>query len=327
MSLKQVFILGAPRSGNTLCAALLNKHPAFFIMFESNIFLDKYKKWTYLQKKSNDSIKNFIALFENFSYSQRYQIDLNQMTALFSTDMTWGDMLGVYMEHLLKKIKPTAIYWGDKTPQHVGNVFHIWRELQNVKFIHIAREPRDVISSMSNPSFIHASNNIYVNREAFRLFDKVYQNQKNKIPQRCILEVDYAELVDTPEVVAEKMCVFLGVDYNPVMLKVANTKIRELIGWETDKCWDEIKKQPLYMPPPVVMSNRKKPQHLFYQVKEAVSNLRAVLWFNLTLQVGRLIYYFKYPGFNYMQTKPPCLKRFIRGKINKCDTLAPFKIL
>ena len=75
-----IFVLGAPRSGNTLIGCLLNKHPACFILFERAIFSDTYRKWYRLTARGGVSGRDaFVSLMRTgmqwAEYNERAGLD------------------------------------------------------------------------------------------------------------------------------------------------------------------------------------------------------------------------------------------------------------
>ena len=242
-----IFIIGCPRSGNTLIGAILNKHPDLLIFFENNTFSYNYLQWKYLKKERSFSDRDaFISIiYDHYKhFNDKYQItkdDLISTTEL--SDQSWGSLLDSYMNLLMNKCKNTSNRWGDKTPHNLGFILDIQKEYPNAQFIYTYRDPRAVISSLSNNKFNHNSNDPYINAEFVKTYLGVYDKLKFKCDCSRIYEQRYEDLVDDPEAAIKKICKFLDIEYIKKMMSKADTDIKNIVGWENDKAWGEVTPQ------------------------------------------------------------------------------------
>ena len=149
------------------------------------------------------------------------------------------------MRLLMARAKPTALRWGDKTPHHIAHLQHIYQHYPDARLIHVYRDPRHVVSSLSKKSFPHTTNSPLVNAEVVRRYLDVYAQQKRSIPDDRLLEVRYEDLIHEPGPVVKDVCRFLHIDYRSELLDEADETIRRTIGWPDDKAWGKISPQPV----------------------------------------------------------------------------------
>ena len=237
-----VYVIGCPRSGNTLLGAILNKHPDVFILFEANTFSDIYRRTCNISGMPRENFVQVVSsAFQN--YHKKLDIGLDEFHVHIGQGSNWGEMFDSYMRLLMSRAKPDAKIWGDKTPHHLGNIEHILQVYPNARFIYTYRDPRDVVNSLSKPSFTPATQNKMQNAFVVRQYLEVYHQKKPHIPPEQLLEIRYEEFVEDYEGIIKSICSFLQIDYIPALLEPADNRIREIIGWPNDKAWGRVAPQ------------------------------------------------------------------------------------
>ncbi|WP_456407457.1 sulfotransferase family protein [Caldithrix abyssi] len=90
--------------------------------------------------------------------------------------------------------------------------------LPEIKFIHVLRDPRDVVVSFLNqkwtPNDLDQCIDYYIS-----IISKIIENKK-KIPAENILEISLEQLVEKPERTMRQVCKFCGLDYTDDLLKI-----------------------------------------------------------------------------------------------------------
>jgi len=116
------------------------------------------------------------------------------------------------MRLYIKKNKPGAQRWFDKTPQNVYGAALIAGEIPDAKFIHIVRHPFDVVSSLRIGKIVKVQNLFgacnYWN-EAAEIIDVV----KRAFPKR-VYEVKYEEFAGNLLSETKKILDFLSESYD-----------------------------------------------------------------------------------------------------------------
>jgi hypothetical protein len=71
-----------------------------------------------------------------------------EFATILGTSASRGDLARRYMTLFASKRKPSATRWYDKTPQNVYGMPLIMAEFPEAKFVHIIRNPVDVVTSL-----------------------------------------------------------------------------------------------------------------------------------------------------------------------------------
>lgn len=197
------FILGSPRSGTTLLRDLLRDHPRlecpeethFFRWsdpFGSPKFMSHYKTKLFKEHRHMDNVDEIqFALMMHVSHSREY--------------LAW-----IYGKEFLKGIgKPEARLY-DKTPQNVYGIFLINAIYPQAKFIHIYRNPLNVVTSLMEGKVmpvhsLRGAVNSWV--ESMVLLD-----QFKKFKPELLLELPYEELTENPDPGLKKILEFVNED-------------------------------------------------------------------------------------------------------------------
>jgi hypothetical protein len=222
------FILGSPRSGTTLLRDLLRDHPRlecpeethFFRWadpFASPKFIAHYKTKLFKEHRKMDGVSEIeFGLMMQGKHSREH--------------LAWE-----YGVEFLKAIgKPEARLY-DKTPQNVYGIFLINAIYPEAKFIHIYRNPLNVVTSLIEGKVMPAHNlrgaiNSWV--ESMLLLD-----QFKKFKPELLLELPYEELTENPDPGLKKILEFVG--ENPALLPSQKNKTHK----ERNKYKEKLSKQ------------------------------------------------------------------------------------
>jgi len=244
-----IFIIGCLRTGKTLTASILNKHPDIFIQYELNLFHFLYRHWFALTRKREGRSPKQIFIditchylkYKNIKAGISRRDIANMINEL--ADESWGSLLDAYMRLLMLREKPIAKRWGEKSPVHSGSLEHIQKSFPEAQFIYCYRDPRDAVASMVLKEYNVATNDIFFGSAIYNQIVEQYNMQKSRINSCKIYELCYEKLVSNSQEVIEQVCDFLNVPYMPSLLLPADDKIRLIIGWETSDAWEEITHQ------------------------------------------------------------------------------------
>ncbi len=134
-----------------------------------------------------------------------------------------GELGKVGREYLekLKKIDPTAQRVTDKMPSNYRFAGLIHAALPNAHIIHIRRSPVDTcLSIWATPNHLpseggHTKEDIVF---VYRQYLRMMEHWRLVLPADRFLEVDYEELVATPEPITRQMVEFCGLDWDEACL-------------------------------------------------------------------------------------------------------------
>lgn len=216
------FIVGSGRSGNTLLRRILNNNEELYIPPETYMIgksirqylLKPYVSWRKITKLIYENFTNHA---EFYTFGMEDLDDLtNCMSLLPKEQRSLACLLdGFYNEYArVHSIKITR--WGDKTPLNSMNMQEIKMVFPKSVFIHIVRDPFDVVAS-------YLKTGLYKNEidAVTRWIESIVsaKNFQKRYPNDYI-EVRYEELVKEPEKIVSDICCFLKIDFKLQMLSV-----------------------------------------------------------------------------------------------------------
>jgi len=107
---------------------------------------------------------------------------------------------------------------GEKTPRHEQFISRIIELFPDAKFIHIHRDPRDVILSMSQRPWAKNTSTFAKAHRCLNAYQRT-QNLQRRDGCRRIIDVSYERLVTEPENELRRVCDFLDEQFDAAMLR------------------------------------------------------------------------------------------------------------
>jgi hypothetical protein len=224
LSARPVFVVGSPRSGTTMLRLLLDAHDELAIPGESHFVPGLRPRW-YNRNRSRE--RTIEAIASNF-YVKKWDVDDDALLALVRSDDA-ADYAGIarafFAGYAALKGKTR---WGDKTPGYVSYLTSISALFPDVQVVHLIRDGRQVARSIAEqewgaPTLVSAA-----------------RWWRNKVARGCgfgrsarpdqYLEVRLEHLTADPERTARRLCDFLGVPFDPDMLRFHETAAERMRG-------------------------------------------------------------------------------------------------
>ena len=204
------FVVGAARSGTTLLRLMLDSHPQLAIPPETH-FLSK------LHSQSPRNPAEFLSVLRASPRWRDWQLDGAELERElerlqpFTVSEALRTFYGAYSRRFGKS------RWGDKTPAYAERLEMIERLLPEAAFIHIVRDPRDVVLSI-----ISAGAPWWGSQDpreaAERWSERVRTCRAQGARARRYLEVRYEDLIRSPTRILRNLCEFLELEWDPAML-------------------------------------------------------------------------------------------------------------
>lgn len=217
------FIVGAERSGTTMLRLMLNSHPKFAVLFESD-FLSVYN--SLLDDGDLGDQRNveraLDALAEEPLTKRGGIIEYPQAILAHSVNGFSALVNAVFSEYARTRGK---LRWGVKTPHYVVELNRLWHLFPGCRFVHLVRDGRDVALSLRQVSW--GSKHIPRVAEDWRWKVTLGRKMGGMIPGHY-LEVRYEDLVRDPEYALRGICEFLGESYDEAMLSYPVTGEQEM---------------------------------------------------------------------------------------------------
>lgn len=225
-----VFIVGAPRSGTTLLAVLLDRHSKVAIPPETQFFADFLPSQSSGPAVSNRNEKVEKAL----SYSRIKDIGIarEQLVDVFSRlPDTWPCLLQAILESYAIGQKKKII--GEKSPKHIAYVPEILEAFPDARILCLVRDGRDVVRSLEKVPWAEPGNPRRTSIFCMEWVDYAglalkYQRQYSK---EQFLLVKYEDILLSPTVALEKICKFIGEEFEEGQLQVT-AESNVVPGWE-----------------------------------------------------------------------------------------------
>lgn len=140
--IKPFFILGCVRSGTTFLRNVLRLHPNLASPEETHFYrwTDPYGTPALNQMLSNNKVLKKHRQIDKITEEEFHKILLESQDR--------AELYSKYMALYIKKNKPKASRWFDKTPQNIFGIHLISQEFEQSKFIILVRHPLDVVGSL-----------------------------------------------------------------------------------------------------------------------------------------------------------------------------------
>ncbi|HTS23009.1 MAG TPA: sulfotransferase [Casimicrobiaceae bacterium] len=207
-------LVGCPRSGTTLLAVMLDSHP-LLAMPPETAFLPELRRF---DGRDDEALRReFFALVTTDRWGVSNWDDVGvdrdeywrRLCALRSFSITSGlrILYGMYAERLGKPL------FGEKTPADTHCMPEIEAWLPEARFVHIVRDPRDVVLSLRRTSAGRG-----IRRTARIWVDMVSLARSSAAQVGRYHELRYEDLVLEPEAELRKLCDFLELEYSSRML-------------------------------------------------------------------------------------------------------------
>lgn len=218
-----LFIVGAPRSGTTLLAAIMNAHGRFCCGNETHCFeglrggvvdlLVQPDRWParafdYMQRLRHVGRSIF----------EWYGIDRKEfLYELARSRPSVGTVLSTFMA--LYARGTGKFRWAEKTPGHLKRFQMIRQHYPDSPILCSFRDPRDVaLSIMSAPWGASTfADGLLVWRSYFSYYERFAKSDLG------VLTITFEQFVTSPHELCDRICRFVGERFDPEMLETSRT--------------------------------------------------------------------------------------------------------
>ncbi len=211
-----LFIVGAPRSGNTLTRRVFMASGQIYIPPETYVFgeiLSRWSSWRGLAWR--EKVWLVCAYFDRHPHFMDYEIDsfspfAEEACALPKGQRKLRQVYDLLYAFMARTHGYTQERWGDKTPWNTVYLDRIVKAYPDAYFLHLKRDGRDVVASQVKADMRDVENS------AKRWVDANESCRKNlKRTKRQALEVAYEDLVTDPETVFKDIFDWADLSFDP----------------------------------------------------------------------------------------------------------------
>jgi hypothetical protein len=214
-----VFVVGMNGSGTTMLLDCLGRHPALYA------FPKETRLIPYLMARESsygdlsvdasyqalwDDVRG-LAVFRQVNGNEPVPLPADWRDRPRSLSSVLDSIFRYFAAHHGKS------RWCEKTPQHVQHLIALARQFPHAKFVHVIRDGRDCAVSF------HRRWKRTPQLTVFR-WKKVVQMgraQGESLGAARYLEVRYEDLTEKPEIALRRICEFLSLPFDPVVLQSA----------------------------------------------------------------------------------------------------------
>lgn len=203
------FVVGVPRSGTTMLRLLLDAHPQVAIPPETGFALAVAD-----EPPGREAFAARVRALEPWPDLAFGDTELDTLLAAVDPWSTGGGLRAIYRAYAARHRKPR---WGDKTPLHIEHMPRLAELLPEARFIHLYRDGRDVAVSWRAVPFAPGDGSIEAIAAAWRDQIACARSVQHVLPH--YREVRYEDLVAEPGRVLADLCAWLGLEFDPAMLR------------------------------------------------------------------------------------------------------------
>jgi len=216
-----VYIVGAGRSGTTLLMSMLDAHEEIAMLPET-AFIRRYLTRQRQVAKAS-TVRRLLGEDRLLKRLDLQSCLLDEFAACPSSEVAWSDVYRTILR--LHGTRTGKRHVGGKDPKTVECLPVLCQAFPSVKVIHMIRDPRDVFLSRQKADW-SANRHWFAHAMAYRIHFGLGQRAKRELPVGSYEEVKYEELVRDPVTTLQRLCAFLGVEYDHGMLRFHETAAR-----------------------------------------------------------------------------------------------------
>ncbi len=210
-----LFIVGAPRSGNTLTRRVLMASQQIYIPPETYVFgeiLERWPKWRGLSWR--ERVWLACAYFDRHPHFEDFEIasfsPLAETVSSFDKSrQTAAQFYDALYAFMAEQHGFTAARWGDKTPWNTNYLKPIVKAYPDAYFLYLKRDGRDVVASQVKAGMRDIAGSaqrwIDANKACLSDLEKA---------RRPALSVAYEDLVQNPEAVFSAIFSWADLDFS-----------------------------------------------------------------------------------------------------------------
>jgi Sulfotransferase family len=213
---RPIIVLGCPRSGTTLLQVMLHSHPRIAIPPETRFLLPAYRnrlRFRSLEAPANRrALGRFIARTRGNRFGDLGLERRKTIRQIVKGPPTLGSALGIVFRGYAERFDRPR--WGDKRPAYHHYIEAIMRLFPDAQIVHIVRDPRDCVASITRMPWWDRDSYHAVSAWAQSID---HTDEAARKWPGAITRVQYELLVADPETELKALCAALGEQYDPAM--------------------------------------------------------------------------------------------------------------
>jgi hypothetical protein len=223
---RPIFVVGCPRSGTTMLQLMLHAHPRIAVPPENRHVLPAWERRADFGDMHSAANRRRLGEFITGTRSFRY-MKLNKgavLDAVVAAPPTLGSVLEAVMREFAAAHGKAR--WCDKRPAYLHYTDVILRLFPEAQFVHLIRDGRSCAASLKRVPWWRGGT-----RGATVQWASVIDHGRllrRRMPADTWYELQYERLVADPKTELQRLCAYLGEDFEPAMLAPQEKK-KEII--------------------------------------------------------------------------------------------------
>ncbi|MEL6739344.1 MAG: sulfotransferase [Planctomycetota bacterium] len=225
------FVVGSPRSGTTLLQSMLMRAPGVTIPPETHFMNITWQRRGKMPDLRTDAgWERAVTAVRARTVQDEIELsDASFDRRVESCPRTYADLLRAWLDAIGDHEGARVV--GEKSPGHTAFVTELAAAMPGAKFIHIVRDPRDVVLSQKEvfgrPAILSALR--------WRLDLRHHHDAERLLPRDRYRLVKYEDLVADPESAIRPLAEFLGLTYSDEMINPGERDKAGFSSMETHK--------------------------------------------------------------------------------------------
>lgn len=220
-----IFILGAPRSGTTFLASLL-EGSSYGVPFETHFITKYFKRLSqYGDFCQQDNFRRLLGdiLKERPVMQWGLNIDVDKLYQELGSEFCYGDIVDALCKNYSKS--NGCNNWGDKTPTYLLDLDIIYELFPNAKYLYITRDGRDVALSLLQKSW--GPNNVFSCAEYWCRYYLDNKTLGTIFSSGRLYEVRYEDLIEDVDQRVGEIYDFIGEESVKEKVSIAVSKVKK----------------------------------------------------------------------------------------------------
>jgi hypothetical protein len=243
-----VFIVGCPRSGNTLLQRIVDAHPDIAVISQTRWIPRWFEKRRGLTPEGLVT-RQLVEELLGYDKFAKLKIGREELENLIghSEPIPYSDFVAGLFDLYGQRQGKRLV--GDKTPRYARSIRTLHALWPRAKFVHIIRDGRDVCLSVLDweyadrgPARFASWSEDPVTTVAlwWELYLHLGREAGASLDPSLYREVRYESLVARPAEECETLCGFLGVPYEDAMLNFRKRRERTQPGLDAKRAWQPV---------------------------------------------------------------------------------------
>jgi Sulfotransferase family len=209
MSDRPFFVVGCPRSGTTLLRTILDGHSRLSIPPESHFVVALERR----ARRGAVTLDDIIAHPEFSAWNA--DTDALRRWVDDAAPTSYPELVSAVFDWYA--VRNGKQRWGDKTPGYVSYLPHLLRLFPDAQFVHVLRDGRDVVASLSEQ--VWGPKRPVVGALRWRRKVGAGRRAGARMGADSYIELKLEDLIIDPETKIRELCDFLGEEFQANMLE------------------------------------------------------------------------------------------------------------